>query len=24
VEWFDTPILLPTALAENQPRIPGL
>lgn len=24
VEWFDTPILLPTALPENQPRIPGL
>lgn len=24
VEWFDTPILLPTAPAENQPRIPGL
>ena len=24
VEWFDTPILLPIALAENQPRIPGL
>ena len=24
VEWFDTPILLPTALPENLPRIPGL
>ncbi len=24
VEWFDTPILLPSTLAENQPRTPGL
>jgi hypothetical protein len=24
VEWFDTPILLPTTLPDNQPRIPGL
>lgn len=24
VEWFDTPILLPSALPENQPRVPGL
>jgi heme-degrading monooxygenase HmoA len=24
VEWFDTPILLPSALAENPPRVPGL
>lgn len=24
VEWFDTPILLPSALPENQPRLPGL
>lgn len=24
IEWFDTPILLPTALAGNQPNIPGL
>lgn len=24
VEWFDTPILLPSTQRENQPRIPGL
>lgn len=24
VEWFDTPILLPSIVPENQPRIPGL
>jgi hypothetical protein len=24
VEWFDTPILLPSALPDNQPRVPGL
>jgi hypothetical protein len=22
-EWFDTPILLPSTLASNQPRLPG-
>jgi heme-degrading monooxygenase HmoA len=24
VEWFDTPILLPSVLPDNQPRVPGL
>jgi hypothetical protein len=24
IEWFDTPILLPSALPDNQPRLPGL